>query len=382
MAPAPKRRVPTRAITGFVFTDLPKHETIWAIAAGPDELVHVAVCGETIGGQTVQLYAYDTAARRMRHALDVAKAIGEDPRNGHATHGKVHFALCPSRDGFVYAATHASTPPLGETMWNAKTMWGDRRRSFSGGHVFRYDPRTGDCRDFGVPFPHVGISAMDLDEERGRLVGVTYPTGHLIFIEKDTGEAFDAGRISETYPLALVPDGKGRVWSSDAYGFLIRIHVAGRRAELLTERVPQPGGATGLNSSMCDGRLGPDGFIYGVGYAVPNLFRFRPRPRGAIRIEDLGPFLPGATRGMARGLCFADDGMLYACFFDAHSASDNIRLVRYDPERMRGESLGLIHVNGASRRWWRCVKGADDRLYAGECGRMPVSMIIIDPKRL
>ena len=81
-------------------------------------------------------------------------------------------------------------------------------------------------------------------------------------------------------------------------------------------------------------------------------------------------------------MCFAGDGRLYACFFDAHSASDNIHLVRYDPRRRRGEDLGVVFTNGASRRWWRCVLGPDGRLYAGECGRKPVSLIIIDPRKL
>jgi streptogramin lyase len=350
------------------------------MAAGPGPLVHIAVCCETTGGGTVQLHAYDTSTGQMRHALDVAQALGEDPANGRPSHGKVHFALCPRSDGWVYAATHASTPPLGESIWHAKTMWNDAYRSFSGGHLFRYNPETSQCEDLGIPMPNVGIPAMELDEPRNQLVGVTYPTGHLLFFDAPTGQAHDAGRISECYPLCLLLDGQGRAWTSDSYGYMIRVDLAGRSADILAARTPQPGEATGLTSCMCDGRLGPDGMVYGVSYATPNLFRFKPTADGEIEIEDLGLF--AAKVGKARGLCFGDDGLLYACVFNAHEASRNIRLARFDPSTGKGEVLGQTYTQGASRRWWRMVKGADGKLYAGECGRKPVSMIIIDPSEL
>ncbi len=376
------KNVPARAVRTIVFDEWPNHETIWAIAAGPDNLIHVAVCCETTGGGSVQLYAYDPATDAMRHLVDGASALNEPPETGRATHGKVHFALCPSTDGYVYAATHASTAPLGDHIWDARAMWADHTRRFSGGHFFRYDPVTGACEDYGVPFPFVGLPAMELDEALGCFVAVTYPTGHVVFIDKVSRQATDGGRISETYPLCLVLDGQGHAWTSDTYGFLVRINVRERTTETLEARVPQPSGSTGPLCCMCDARLGADGYVYGISYARPGLYRFLPTPAGPVEIEFLGRFLPGAERGMGRGLCFADDGMIYACHFDAHSASENIHLVRYDPKRQRFDDLGVLASRGASRRWWRCVKGPDGKLYAGECGRKPVSLIVIDPKRL
>jgi len=366
-----EKRVPSRAVEGYTFAAYPDHETVWAMAADFEGMVHVAVCCETTGGGTVQLHSYDVARRRMQHTLDVAKEIGELPEDGHAAHGKIHFSLCPSRDGFLYAATHCSTPPLGDPMWNAHAMWNDRQKSFTGAHFFRINPRTKEFADFGRLFPNEGVGVMAIDDAAGCCVGVTYPTGRMFFIDKDGRNRIDVGRVSETYTLALISDRAGRVFGTDTYGFFLRINMAARSVEHLTTRIPPQLDASGRYYAMCDGELGADGYIYFSAYMSPNIFRFAPKPRGPVEVETLGSIGGGA----ATGLCFGDDGMLYACGRGCH-------LNRFDIRKRRSEDLGLLHVNGADRRYWRCVKGRDGRLYAGECGRKPVNMIMIDPKKL
>ncbi len=372
------KKKPPSAIQCITFTDHPLHETCWAIASGPGGLVHISVCCEQTGGGTAHLYAYDVNTRALTHTLDVARAIGEDPADGHAAHGKVHFALCPSADGTVYAATHCTTPPLGDTIWNPITTWNDLGKSFTGAHLFRYDPRTGAFTDYGIPFPNQGIPALELDESLGRLVGVTYPRARLFFIEKDGTGFVDAGRISEGYPLCLILDGKGYAYTSDSYGYIVRINLRKRSSETLASRIPGRRDSSGRYNCMCDATLGPEGFIYGVGYAVPNLFRFEPVAAGQVRIDDLGPYLPSSDESIPKGIVFADDGRLYGCLY---GSADGPHLARFDPSARTSEDLGVIVANGEVRAYWRCVKGSDGKLYAGECGRRPVSMIIIDPTR-
>ena len=361
------------------FADFPDHETIWAIAAGPGPHIQVAVCCENTGGGTVQLYSYDTRSRTMRLALDVARAIGEDPADGHACHGKVHFALCPARDGWVYAATHCTTPPLGDDIWDARKMWNHPRKSFSGGHMFRYRPDTGACEDFGVLFPNQGIPALVLDETVGRLAGLTFPGARLFVIDCDGTGFEDLGRVSADYPLCLAIDGQGCAWTSDTYGYVIRVDLAGKTFDLLPSRFPTPQGAVGMAANMCDVVAGPDGFMYCTTYNLPNLFRFRPVPDGPIDIEDLGPFLPGSDARVARGLVFGPDGFLYACAYSPYDPADRPRLGRFDPASGRGTEIGSLDMGGAPRRYWRAALGADGRVYAGECGRRPVSLLIFDP---
>ena len=180
----------------ITFPDFPEHETIWAIAGDDRGRVHVAVCCELTGGGTVQLYCYETATGELHHALDVAVAIGEHPDDGHASHGTILFALCPATDGWVYAATHCTTPPRGDASWDAKAMWGHPQKSFSGGHLFRYRPETGECQDFGILYPNQGIPALILDEGLGRLAGVTYPAARLFVVDADGGSFTDLGRTA------------------------------------------------------------------------------------------------------------------------------------------------------------------------------------------
>ena len=372
--PTPKsneKRVPGRAVDGFTFTEHPDHETIWAMAAGVEGRVHIAVCCETTGGGTVQLYSHDVDRRRMRRTLDVARALGEPSENGHATHGKIHFSLCPSADGYLYAATHCSTPPRGDHIWHAHPMWNDREKSFTGAHFFRVHPLTDDATDFGRLFPNEGVGVMALDDAAGCCVGVTYPTGRMFFIDKDGKNRSDLGRVDEPYALALVPDGNGYVYSSDTYGFLLRVNMRERSVEHLSARIPPQMDSSGRFIAMCDGVLGPDGHIYFSAYMMPRIFRLAPNASGPIEIEELG----SVGGGPATGLCFGGDGMLYVSGRECH-------LNRFDVRKRRNEDLGILHVNGAPRRYWRCVRGNDGRLYAGECGRKPVTMLIIDPAKL
>jgi hypothetical protein len=212
---------------------------------------------------------------------------------------------------------------------------------------------------------------MALDEATGRCVGVTYPTGRMFFMDKDGKGFVDAGRVAERYTLSLIGDGKGTVYGTDTYGFFMRMDMKNRTVEHLTSRMPPRRDASGRYISMCDSAWGPDGCVYAVCYRMPNLFRFRPAPTGAIHVEDLGPW---GGENAPVGLAFAGDGHLYASAGGA--------LVRFDTRRGKGENLGSICVDGAERRFWRCVKGKDGKLYAGECGRKPVSLLVIDPEKL
>jgi len=370
-AKIPGRKVPSRAVQAHAFTEYPNHDTIWAIAAGSEGLIHIAVCCESIGGGVVQLCSYDVDRRKARHELDVAQFLGEPPDNGHASHGKIHFSLCPSKDGFLYAATHCSTPPLGDRSWDAHVMYNDGQRSFAGGHFFRFHPLTQQGDDFRILFPHEGVGVLALDETTCRCVGVTYPTGRMFFIDKDGKEFVDAGRVAERYTLSLIGDGKGAVYGTDTYGYFLRMDMKNRSVEHLTSRMPTHRAASGRYISMSDSAWGPDGFVYALCYRVPNLFRFRPAPTGPIHVEDLGPLHEDKP---PIGMAFAGDGNLYT---NAGSC-----LIRWDIRKRSAENLGSIYVDGAERRYWRCVKGKDGRLYGGECGRKPVSLIIIDPEKL
>jgi hypothetical protein len=363
--------MPARAVQAHLFTELPKHETIWAIAAGCDGCVYVSVCCESTGGGTVHLYAYDVDRKKMAHKLDVAKALGEPATDGRATHGKIHFSLCPSTDGNIYAATHCSTPPIGDPHWDAHAMWNDQEKSFSGAHFFRYNPVSGEVKDSGRLFPNEGVGAMALDEGLGRCVCVTYPIGRVFFIDKDCTGLTDMGRASETYFLSFMADGHGYAFATDSYGYFMRINMKERTIEHTGVRVPRRRAAGGRYLSLADNAVGKDGLVYASIYQNNYIFRFRPVQKGPLVMEDVGVF---PAVGGATGLCFGDDGFLYSSVGGC--------LCRMNVKTGKAENFGEIHVEGDKRHCWRCVKGKDGRLYAGDCGHKPVGMIIIDPAKL
>ncbi|MCL5986033.1 MAG: hypothetical protein M1371_05625, partial [Actinobacteria bacterium] len=112
------------------FSDLPVHDTCWAITTGRDGRIYTAVCGEMTGGLGVYIVAYDPERDEMEYLTDVALAIGEPPDNGRATHSKIHYCMIPGSDGMLYCATHSSGPPLGDAFWRPWNTWDDVSKSF------------------------------------------------------------------------------------------------------------------------------------------------------------------------------------------------------------------------------------------------------------
>ncbi|MEI6500712.1 MAG: hypothetical protein WCP21_06755 [Armatimonadota bacterium] len=356
------------------FTDHPDHDTIWTITLGHDGQVYVGLCLEGKGGGVAQVYRYDTQARCLQHLADIGKVTGEPPDSGHATQGKIHFSLCHARDGKLYGATHCTTPPLGEPIWSPIAMWGDPDRSFPGGHLFRYDTLTGEAVDFGVITPHDGIPYLMLDEARRRLYGVTYPRAHFFSTDLCGRDFRDYGRLSNMYPIAMVFDDAGNLYTSDSNSQLIKFDVVQDRLRFLrTKPYVRPFNTDGRFSWITDMRQGPDGCIYGVSYSNDHLFRFDPREDTPV-IEDLGPGLPGVAAQSLRCLVPDREGHLY--YLVAGAGENGTVLARYDFASGEREPVGRLESGGKPLFTWRGVCGRDGTLYLAGIHRSPMYLLI------
>jgi hypothetical protein len=362
-----------------VFTEHPRHDTIWAIIRGHDDQVYIGLCLEGTGGGVAQLYVYDTRGLRLRHLADLGKVTGEPPDSGHATQGKIHFALCHARDGKLYGATHCTTPPAGHRVWSPLSMWDDPRHCFPGGHIFRYDTLTGEALDFGVITPHDGIPYLMLDEERGRLYGATYPKAHLFSTDLSGRDVRDYGRISAMYPISMVFDGEGNLYTSDTSSGLVRFDVRRERVVHLG-RWPyaEPWNPQRRCSWVTDMCLGPDGMIYGVTYSNDHLFRFDPRQE-VPDVEDLGPGLDGVPGVSLRCLVADHSGNLYyTCQAQPNHPEGNV-LVRYHVASRRKEPVGQFVLNGERYFPWRAVCDSAGHLYFACIHRVPTNILVYRP---
>ena len=131
----------------------------------------------------------------MDYLIDVAEEVGEPPDNGRATQCKVHYSLVGSESGLIYGATHLSGPPKGEIVYNPWGCWNDEKRCFKGSMLFIWDIKREEVIFTSLLYPKEGCRAMALDEERGRLYGITYPRDHFFSYDLKKKELINLGRI-------------------------------------------------------------------------------------------------------------------------------------------------------------------------------------------
>lgn len=361
------------------FSDHPAHDTIWTITLGHDGHVYIGLCLEGKGGGVAQMYVYDTVQRRLRHLADMGEVTGEPPDSGHATQGKIHFSLCHARDGKLYGATHCTTPPLGHTLWSPLSMWDDPVLSFPGAHLFRHDTLTGETVDYGILTPNDGIPYLMLDEARQCLYGVTYPRAHFFRCDLHGRHFCDYGRLSSWYPISMIFDAAGNLYTSDANAQLIKYDVAEDRLIFLNTRpYIRPCNSDARFSWVTDMATGPDGCIYGLTYSNDHLFRFDPRDARPV-IEDLGPGLGDQPAAMLR--CMVPDhlGNLYYLAQTVADQRPSTVLVRYQVASETREVVGRMELNQESYFTWRGVCGPDGTLYLATIGRVPCCLLIYRP---
>jgi hypothetical protein len=275
----------------------------------------------------------------------------------------------------------------------AASLWEDVRRpyaSYPGGHLFRYDPRTGDrqvlfpqdrcpAEDLGIPVANNGIYAMEIDAAAGVIYGISYPDGRLFAYDIAQKKSRDLGEIDSdvifhgperewrSLPRALVVGDAHRVYTSGKGGYLV--YYDPKDGELHTTGLRLPGeyypvqaytghpvveafvkAANGLiYGASCDGFL----FSFDAGKGkLTNLGK----PRVSRRVRALG---------MSRGRVYLVAG----------ERIEPCRLFSFDPESGGFRDLGVLAVDRSPYYSWRgyqfdsMATGPDGTVYIGESER-------------
>ncbi|NIA08009.1 MAG: hypothetical protein GWP14_10335 [Actinobacteria bacterium] len=280
----------TTSMTSVVFSELPVHETIWSITTGADGKIYAGICGELTGGLSVFLVRYNPDTARYEYLLEVGPALNDPANNGRAPQSKIHYSLIPASTGELYCATHCSGPPLEQRIWRPWHTWDDPERMFSGFHIFRYDPATGDMNDFGVMHPNEGCRAMALAEKRQKLYGVTWPRDHFFVFDIKERRYQDLGRIGDINPQSIWIDAEENGYTIDDLGQMVKYCADEQRLMHLDVRIPSE---PGLPCSVYDTVPAPDGRgVYGVTWNMEKthspdrLFRYDPAEGTEGKIYD------------------------------------------------------------------------------------------------
>jgi hypothetical protein len=290
------------------------HDSYNGISSASDGKIYYVLSSQNID-VGAQIYSFDPATEKIRHLADLTEVCGEKglkaiPQN------KSHVRFWEA-DGKLYFASHIGyytikngmetmgVPPLGY-------------KPYPGGHFLSFDMATGKFENLAAAPHSEGIISMTLDPSRGRLYGLTWPTGYFIRFDLRTKELKDLGLYSargesdrgpeyRTLCRSLVVDPRdGSVYFTTADGSILRYRydrdavekVEGEdlRKDYFGVYDPTSSGSMGYNWRQAVW-YEPENMIYGVHGNSGYLFRFDP---GLPRVEVLDRItsLPSQRSGM------------------------------------------------------------------------------------
>ena len=290
------------------------HDSYNSISAASDGKIYYVLSSESID-VGAQLYSYDPATDKIQHLGDLTEASGEKglkaiPQN------KSHVSFVESA-GKLYFATHigyytirngmetVGVPPLGY-------------KPYPGGHFLSYDLSNGRFDELARAPHGEGIIAMTMDTQRGRIYGLTWPSGYFIRYDLVTKELKDLGLVSakgesvrgpeyRTLCRSLVVDPEdGSVYFTTAEGRILR-YIYGRdaietvqgedlRKDYFGSYDPTSPGTMGYNWRQAIW-YGPERSIYAVHGNSGYLFRFNPR-RSRVEVLNRITSEPSKRSGM------------------------------------------------------------------------------------
>ncbi len=290
------------------------HDTYNGMGTASDGRIYYVLCSDKydVAGQ---MFRFDPATKQIEHLADLTEICGEKDMKAVAQ-GKIHNNFV-EHGGKLYFATHdgyyvsvgdmdvIGPPPPG---------W----KPYQGGHFLAYDLRSGKFEDFGIPLRGEGIIAMNMDNRRGRLYGLTWPGGHFVSYDLARREMKDLGPTcldgengrgpryrTICRSLAVDPE-QGAVYFTTGDGAILRYDYDRQ----VIETVPgedMKKDYFGLYDPTNSGHMGynwrqvvwypPEKAFYGVHGNSGYLFRFDPR---AVRVEvrDRLTSLPSQRSGM------------------------------------------------------------------------------------
>jgi len=343
------------------------HDTYNGMGAGSDGRIYYVLSSESFE-TGAKMYCYDPAADGIRHLGDLTEACGEKGLKAIAQ-GKSHvnFVEC---EGKLYFATHVGYYTLVDGMEKIGVPPAGYK-PYPGGHFLAYDMGTGKFHDLAKAPHGEGILSMAMDTRRGRLYGLTWPTGRFILYDlagknlKDFGPTSKEGENGKgenyrTLCRSLVVDPQdGSVYFTTGDGAILRYRYDSDSIEVV-EGEDMKKDYFGLYDPTSPGHMGynwrqtiwceRERAVYGVHGNSGYLFRFDPRvPR--VDVLERITSLPSKRSGMYDqfsygylGFTISPDGRTLYYLTGGPVYVDGKRVVGKSKTAM-GESKGIENLH-------------------------------------
>jgi hypothetical protein len=165
------------------------HDTYNGMGAGSDGRIYYVLSSER-HDVAAQMYSFDPPSGRIAHLGDLTEACGEKGAK-FVAQGKSHVNFVEANRK-LYFATHIGFYSIIDGM-EKPGIPPAGYKPYAGGHFLAYDLATGRFEDFGAAPKGEGILTMNMDAVRGRLYGLTWPTGRFLRYDIGRKEMKDLG---------------------------------------------------------------------------------------------------------------------------------------------------------------------------------------------
>ncbi|MCX5642244.1 MAG: hypothetical protein NTY10_03280 [Candidatus Omnitrophica bacterium] len=339
-------------------TSVPGANEIVSLTAGKNGLIY----GGYTGNKNHLFFEYNPGRKTTRDLGEkIVSANQLYFKNGEIMTQKIHHALSTLPDGRI----------VGGTGQNFSCGTCHRKvNEDEGGHVFVYDPESGQAKDLGIPVPHMWIICTTASPDGEVIYGMTYlhndffavsvKTGELIFADQVHGAIWGDSACSHS----LICDNDGVVYGSCSDGYIFTYDPKNKKLRESDVKLP------GENTCRVDSfALGDDGLIYGGTWETGVLFSLEPK---TLKLKELcrpnnGPRLPALLKigdsiyGAAGG--GSQYGTRGAFLFEYNYKNGAYREIGPVVEKETGIEASRIHA---------MTVGKDGTLYAGETGAQSI----------
>ncbi len=298
-----------------------------AIQAGPDGRVYL---GTTFYKGFARLLALPPGGREFQLIADMGTATGERTP-GPDAQAKIHTKPAVAPDGKVYFGTKSGEPA-------EKAAAG----TYPGGHLLVFDPQSGRVTDLGIPRARQSILAVGVDPRRSLAYAFTDPEAHLVTYDPRSRAFADRGVLGPVPPRSryLVVLGNGDVYHHAGGDAFMRFSAGSGRIE----RLPLMFAGQGSYVVPYALAAGVDGRrFYGVGEDSGQVYTFSPGEQH-VAVQLHGAAIPEgfAPPAVHYAMTAAPDGNAYYTGVFRAGPEGTLFLFRLNVKSGRPEIVGQV----------------------------------------
>jgi hypothetical protein len=177
-------------------------DTYNSISAGSNGKIYYILSTESVytGGH---FYVYDPDSDQIQFIAELTEACGEKSLNA-IPQGKSHVNFFEF-EGKLYFATHVGVYERIDGI-ELPVKSPKNHKPYPGGHILSYDISSGKMNTLAQAPSGEGIIAMTMDQRRGHIYAITWPTGFFIHYSLISGKSVHLGPISGKGEAGTVGD--------------------------------------------------------------------------------------------------------------------------------------------------------------------------------